>query len=58
MSVPGSLAGACAGSYPQTIGLMASTAWPDSRKCRMSEATTRVFPTSVPVAVMKIAVTI
>src|SRR4029077_17307528 len=27
-------------------------------KCRMSEATTRVFPTSGPVAVMKIAVTI
>jgi hypothetical protein len=28
-----------------------------SRKCRISEAATNVLPTSVPVAVMKIAVT-
>ena len=58
MSMPGSLAAACAGSYPLTIGLMASTVRPICRKCRMSEATTKVFPTSVPVAVMKIAVTV
>jgi hypothetical protein len=37
---------------------MASTVRPICRNSRMSEATTKVFPTSVPVAVIKIAVTI
>jgi hypothetical protein len=58
MSMPVSLAAACAGSYPLTIGLTASTDRPICLNWRISEATTWVLPTSVPVAVMKIAVTI
>ena len=36
---------------------MASTAWPSWRKWRISDAATKVLPTSVPVAVMKMALT-
>ena len=56
--IPGSLVAACAGSKPLTIGLMASTEWPSCRKCRIRPAATKVLPTSVPVAVMKIALTV
>ena len=56
-STPGSLVCTAAGSKPLTTGLIASTARPAARKCRISAAVTKVLPTSVPVAVTKIAVT-
>ena len=53
---PGSLVADRSGSNPLTTGLIASTERPNCRKCRIKDAATKVFPTSVPVPVMKIAV--
>src|SRR5262249_40867382 len=44
------------GSNPLTIGLMAATAPPAPRICRIKPAVRNVLPISVPVAVMKTAV--
>src|SRR5215469_14488306 len=53
--IPGSLAAARSGSKPLTTGLITSTERPIWRKWPISEAQTKVFPTSVPVPVIKIA---
>ncbi len=55
-SMAGSLPCHALGSKPLTIGLMAATAPPAPRICRIKPAVTKVLPMSVPVAVMKTAV--
>src|SRR6516162_2879186 len=55
-STAGSLFSHAPGSNPLTIGLMAATAPPAPRICRIKPAVRKVLPISVPVAVMKTAV--